>query len=751
MKYALRQFLLHALPAPARKGFLGLSLLFLGLGATQRSQAQIVVQDSIAAAAMVQNLVGTGITFLNPTLTCSGKAAGTYQIAGTSNLGIDSGLVLTTGVAQTDPVTGDIGVNGAQQIFFPATCDPTGSGGSDNDLSTLAGVATFDACVLEFDFVPDGDSLLFDYVFGSEEYDNFSCSGFNDVFAFFLSGPGIVGSQNLALIPGTTIPVSINSTTDPTVTQPFSTAQCAAMGAGSPFAQYYNDNQAGTSITYYGLTQVLTARAQVIPCTTYHIKLAVADGGDCTLDSGVFLESNSFRSTNIKLKLNSSLGSDFDYLVEGCSRGSIAVQRPKVLPISQTIYLTYGGTATRNVDYFNVPDSVVIPFGDTTASFNIDPIFDGVVEGTEVIQVNVINACNGIIIDSIFFDVEDYLPSQLYSDDTGVCQYTGKILLHVGDDDRFDWFWRNNLSSGTIDDPTAMRTYATVDTSVTFSVSASLVNPFGTCYTDTSEFDVTIEPKPIVTILNPDTTLCMRDPFQFRVDVGPKWFTDYNYVWVPNLYLDDPFAKEPFFFNQDFRMHRYVLTAQTPLGCQGSDTSELIRTRPPLDLVNITPETTIRYGDSIRLNVDSGDYYVWTSPFSLDNENIQDPVARPKESTLYTVYAWNRYGCRDTGFVKINVDFAMAEFIPSAFSPNGDGKNDVFRIFNLRYQKITEFRIFNRWGQEVYGTTNTAEGWNGRNSHTGEPADMGVYQYLIRTVRPDGTPQLYKGDVMLMR
>ena len=696
---------------------------------------------------MVQNLVGTGITFLNPVLNCQGRASGTFQIAGLSNLGIDSGLVLTTGRARTTPA--GAGVNGAQASNFASSSngDP-----GDGELAALAGVTTFDRCVLEFDFVPDGDSLLFDYVFGSEEYDVYSCTGFNDVFAFFLSGPGIAGVQNLALVPGTNIPVAINSTTNPAVTQPTSITQCAAMGPGSPFAQYYNDNQNGTTVTYYGMTTVLTARAEVIPCTTYHIKLAIADGGDGSLDSGVFLEGNSFRSTNIKLKLNSSLGSDYSYLVEGCSRGVVDVTRPRVMPIAQKIFLTYGGTATRNQDYFNVPDSIVIPAGDTQASFNIDPIFDSNPEGTEVIQVNVINACNGIIIDSIFFDVRDYLPSTLYSDDTTVCQYTGRVLLHVGDDERFDWYWRDALGLATIEHDTAMRTYAVVDSSTTFFVSASAVNPFGTCYTDTSQFDVTIEPKPIVNILNPDTTVCMRDPFRLRVDVGPSWYTGgWNYVWVPNLYLDDPFAKEPLFFNQDFREHRYVLTAQTPLGCQGSDTSNSFWTRPPLDLENITKETTIRYGESVRLNVDNGDYYAWAPPFSLDNENIQDPLASPKETTNYTVYAWNRYGCRDTGYIKVNVDFAMNEFIPSAFSPNGDGRNDEFRVFNLRYQKVMEFRVYNRYGQEVFYTASPDQGWNGRRYNEGEPLDVGVYQYFIRTVRPDGTAQMHKGDVMLMR
>jgi len=716
-------------------------------GAGPNAHGQLVANDSLTADQMVQILVGNGITYLNPVLNCERDGAGKFRSV-SSNLGLDSGIILTSGRIETtlNPFT-IFGVSGPAINFASYSTNNAG----DFQLDSLLQInnpnqSTTDVCILEFDFVPDGDSLIFDYVFGSEEYPEFACTGFNDIFAFLISGPGIPNATNIALVPGTNIPVAINSINDNTSGSP----SCTNMGPGSPFQQYYVNNESGQTVTYDGFTTVLAARSEVIPCTTYHIKLAIADVGDQGFDSGVFLAANSFRSTNIKLKLNSSLGSNYDYLVEGCSRGVIEVNRPKKLPISQTIYLTYSGTATRNQDYLNVPDSVVIPLGDTTASFNLDPIFDGVDEGEEIIQVNVINACNGLTIDSLFFPVRDYLPSTLYSDDTTVCQRTGAILLHVGDDDNFDWTWRSELGVGSIDDPTAMRTFAYTDTSQRFIVSASLTNPFGTCYTDTSEFKVTVEPIPVVRILTPDTTVCLREPMQLRVSVGPEWFQDYNYVWVSNNRLDDPFVKEPYFFSQEFRTHQYVLSAQTPLGCTGSDTSGIIRTRPPLDIVNLTPTTTIAYGDSLRLNVDSGDYYTWAPTGSIANENVQDPLVYPKESTLYTVYAWNAEGCRDTGYVQVNIDFAMSEFIPSAFTPNGDGRNDVFKVLNLRYQTVVEFRIFNRYGQEVFATTAANQGWNGTYSN-GQPAETGVYQYLIRTVRPDGRPQLYKGDLTLLR
>ena len=87
--------------------------------------------------------------------------------------------------------------------------------------------------------------------------------------------------------------------------------------------------------------------------------------------------------------------------------------------------------------------------------------------------------------------------------------------------------------------------------------------------------------------------------------------------------------------------------------------------------------------------------------------------------------------------------------VPTAFTPNGDGRNDVFRVANLSFQKLIEFRVFNRWGQEVYSTTDNNGGWDG--TWKGVAQDMGIYTYIIRVAFPDGTVSTYKGDVTLIR
>jgi gliding motility-associated-like protein len=110
----------------------------------------------------------------------------------------------------------------------------------------------------------------------------------------------------------------------------------------------------------------------------------------------------------------------------------------------------------------------------------------------------------------------------------------------------------------------------------------------------------------------------------------------------------------------------------------------------------------------------------------------------------------NEWGCRDSSSVTILVNDDMDEGIPTAFTPNGDGNNDVFRIPHLRYQKLVEFNIYNRWGQIIFhNASDLKKGWDG--TFNGEKQDMGVYSYMIIVARPDGTQKIYKGDVTLLR
>ncbi len=194
----------------------------------------------------------------------------------------------------------------------------------------------------------------------------------------------------------------------------------------------------------------------------------------------------------------------------------------------------------------------------------------------------------------------------------------------------------------------------------------------------------------------------------------------------------------------------YTVTYSMVNNCPSSTTANIV-IYPPLVLTNLTPSQTIPYGNTIQLNADGALYYTWMpNDGSLSNPNINNPLATPIGTTNYVVIGTNLAGCKDTANIMVTVDSNATEFVPSAFTPNGDGLNDVFRMVNMKYEKLVEFSVYNRWGQLVYHNTHDPkQGWDG--TYNGVPQDIGVYSYSIIVITAEGITRNYKGDVTLIR
>jgi gliding motility-associated-like protein len=151
------------------------------------------------------------------------------------------------------------------------------------------------------------------------------------------------------------------------------------------------------------------------------------------------------------------------------------------------------------------------------------------------------------------------------------------------------------------------------------------------------------------------------------------------------------------------------------------------------------------------LNANGATYYKWSpANGTINNPNISNPIATPTDSvTTYTVYGMTEFGCLDSAHIKVYVDQDVKDFAPSGFTPNGDGKNDVFRLIGMRFHKLVDFRIYNRWGEKVFQTSNIEDGWDG--SYKGVPQDLGTYMYEIIVALPNGLNKSYKGNVTLIR
>lgn len=345
---------------------------------TSTMNAQLTVDSSLTPTQLVQNvLLGSGITVSNITYTGDGVARGSFN-GSASNIGFASGVILATGY-----ISDAIGPNNSSWIgndLFRL---------GDADIEKVSADTTYDAAILEFDFIPLSDIVKFRYAFGSEEYMEFVNSGVSDGFGFFVSGPGITGpysnnAKNIALVPGKNTPVTIDSLNlNENGTYYFDNGD----GDGSGTAPD------GLTIQYDGFTVPLTATVAVQCGETYHIKIAIADAGDGVWDSGVFLEGGTFGSSGETVTASvaiKSQGIASSVLYEGCGDACITFVRNSVaLTTSSTYPIIYNGEATNGSD-FNLPASITFAPGEDTVTVCFSPLFDTQEEGEEVLALHLI-------------------------------------------------------------------------------------------------------------------------------------------------------------------------------------------------------------------------------------------------------------------------------------------------------------------------------------------------------------------------
>lgn len=358
-------------------------------------------------------------------------------------IGIDEGIIFATG-----PIGNALGPNENTE-----TSGELNSGG-DGDLDRLASADVSDAVGFEFDFVPLDSLVTFRYVFASEEYCEYAGSKFNDVFGFFISGPGINGSfsdngENVALLPGTNDYVSINSVNHLNNSEYYISNELRedARSCNKPFA--------GTSfaslIEYDGFTRVLTATLRLEPCQTYHLRLVVGDVSDNLFDSAVFLEAESFNIGG-SATVAAETTIDPEAVLEGCPNGQFVFQRVDEETIDQPLEVNFelssASTAEEGVDFDPLPRTVFIPAGAMTAELPVQVISDGVEEAPETILLELSYPCD-CVTGQATMTIADPPPIELSIPDVETCQNTEAVLAPEisGGTPPFTFSW----SDGTAD------------------------------------------------------------------------------------------------------------------------------------------------------------------------------------------------------------------------------------------------------------------------------------------------------------
>lgn len=463
-------------------------LIGIALIGSVTMNAQLMVEEGESAQQMAETITGRNVEIINPVITCPTGAWGTFE-ADDDSLQLEQGVLLTTGriinaLGPNDTEsksTAYVGVNG------------------DPKLDIIAGYPTRDACKLEFDIIPSGDSLSFRFSMASEEYNEYVCTNFNDVFGFFISGPGIVGdpglsgAQNIALIPGTNTPITINNVNHG---NPNQGGACVTVNP-----QYHVQNPLSpiSTIQYDGWTKDLVAIAGgLIPCETYHLELIVADATDRLWDTGVFIEEIQSNSVNVDIATDG--GNPVMY--EACNNGVISFCLEEPINIDTEVLYLLHGTAINGTDYDLIGDpnpdfehSVIIPAGDLCATVSINTIDDGIGEPMEFIDIIVENPlCDGVILDSLRTFVYDSLEVFIVGDDL-LCLGESTTLSLDSGGTNFVW----SATPAVIFDPDNTSTEVTITPTQTTTV---IVNTdIASCSTSdemlvqvsdmTLEFDVT--------------------------------------------------------------------------------------------------------------------------------------------------------------------------------------------------------------------------------------------------------------------
>lgn len=428
--------------------------------------AQFQVSTAMTPVQLVDNvLLGGGVTASNVTYSGVPESRGSFTGGAFTNLGLDAGVILCTGNISTIPGSAFSDVGGS-----------TGTGG-DPDLVTLSGQNINSAAILEFDFIPTGDSLRFRFVFASEEYPEYVCSTYNDAFGFFLSGPGINGpfsnnAINIALVPGTTVPITINTINSGTAGALGEASNCSDADPNwQNNSAYYVNNGGGTTVAFDGFTTVLAALAEVQCGSTYHIKLAIGNAYDSGFQSGVFLEAGSFASSGQVVPSLTAFGTELSMndstMFEGCGEIPLHFIRTGDTSVVDTVHLVVGGTATPGVDYYPpLPSQIIFQNGDTVFTVMLTVPYDA--DGLETIMINISQnvLCSGMnVINDYTFYIDQYPPLDVTTVDVdALCGQTYTIGPQVADGvGLYRYLWSTGDTTATIQ--------VQVDTTTTFYVT----------------------------------------------------------------------------------------------------------------------------------------------------------------------------------------------------------------------------------------------------------------------------------------
>ena len=674
---------------------------------------------------------------------------------------------------------------------------PNDSGGSENTTNVdtasydpdLAAIATDDlnsTSVLEFNFYSTNDlqynSISFNYIFGSEEYREWVCSSYNDVFAFFLDGPYTRfncerRNRNIALIPGTSLPVAINNVNH-------GSGGTSGIDCHFNYTQFYKDNTSN-AIQYDGYTANnngtigLEAPANLCQCSEYHMKLTIANVGDNNFASGVFLEQGSFQLPKA-LYFTDSTNLDNDTIIKNCNYSYIDLHYTGTIdnPFN-IIMLSDGGTAAQgdfNLFFYRENDAVqAIHHGDTIIFHETDTLLrfrlecaedahfnPGEVKTVQLVFKSVLcpefRYLDGTIEeraqnDTLNFVMIDNNRFELVSDSIFYCDRCTHVETPItGGTEPLIYRW---TPANLLNTPNARESDCNVTESTTFEI---IVSDRWGCLVDTCTHKALITSTPVLEghyHITPNV-ICVPETVEFSSTATPAS----THQWV--IYTDntsDTIYGNPqtYTFTNPGR-YSILYHAYEALECDASINlvNYINAGMQPTALFTFDPaeaevgQNVIFTNESEGLNV----HYQWSfGDGSNSTEENPTHVYNSENSDNYNVILTvsDEANCQDIYIQPVPVVDNHVLFVPNSFTPNKDGLNDIFKpvvACVARYYIM----IYDRTGSLVFTTDNPEIGWDGKTLE-GIECPSGVYTYYINYVRFNNLKQelIKTGSIYLIR
>jgi gliding motility-associated-like protein len=368
-----------------------------------------------------------------------------------------------------------------------------------------------------------------------------------------------------------------------------------------------------------------------------------------------------------------------------------------------------------NITNANTASPTVTPSVTTTYTVNIDD-----------------NGC--LNRDSVLVRVTDHVTLHVMNDTT-ICR--GDTIQLKIQSDAFTYSWS---PATQLIDPKVANPFAISNNKTTYNVKANI----GGCLA-TGAITVSTVPYPFANA-GRDTTLCYNTSTRLVAITNGSSFNWSPAIGLSQADIVNPVATPP-------KTTAYVLEAFDTKGCPKPGTDTVVVTvLPPINAF-AGNDTSAVLEQPLQLAATGGTGYLWSPSLGLSSTNIANPVALYSETfneIRYRVLVSNEANCTDTAFVTVKIyNTGPSIFVPSAFTPNGDGKNDILRPISVGMRQFDFFRIYNRWGQEVFSTQIDGKGWDG--TINGTPQTVGTYVWSVKATDYKGTPYFKKGTVLLIK